>query len=457
MNRNIISELFQSRNIPQPQALSFKPGQILNGKILKLYPNSVATLQVGSQKVVAQLEASLEANENYWFQVQPGEGKVRLKLMGKVENKGQNEISLSGLMKELSIPLNKENSEVIRFFLKENLPISKGNLQQTVGILKESSAKQADLEAIKYLVMKELPLTKMTLQSVTEVSNKDSVINQLQTLKELLLKSPLTQEGSQLLKFLDRLSLSQQKEPFTLLGHQASSLEGKSMLTALNGAIGNTSSPLAEQSLFGEHLKGLMKSMGYSYEHEVVQFLKHPEGKELLRNEELKPLLIDFLNENSSGAAKEVAEKMLHRITGLQLLAQESGPIQQFVVQLPLSILEKQMDLTIQWSGRKKENGQIDPSFCRVLFYLELENLHDTIVDMQVQNRILKITVMNENEYLKQLAAPFIKGLKENLKRMNYTLSTVEFTHPVDVRMGENKKSTSYFKSNQYSGVDVRI
>ena len=28
----------------------------------------------------------------------------------------------------------------------------------------------------------------------------------------------------------------------------------------------------------------------------------------------------------------------------------------------------------MQWSGRKKENGQIDPSFCRVLFYLELEN-----------------------------------------------------------------------------------
>ena len=217
MNSNIISELFQSRNIPQVQAINFKPGQILNGKILKLFPNSVATLQVGSQKVVAQLEASLEANENYWFQVQSGEGKVRLKVMGKVENKGQSEISLSGLMKELSIPLNKENSEVIRFFLKENLPISKEILQQTVGILKESSANQAELEAIKYMVMKELPLTKMTLQSVTEVNNKDSVINQLQTLKELLLKSPLTQEGSQLLKFLDRLSLSQQKEPFPLL------------------------------------------------------------------------------------------------------------------------------------------------------------------------------------------------------------------------------------------------
>ena len=107
-------------------------------------------MQIGSQKVVAQLEASLVANEKYWFQVQSGEGKVRLKLMGKVENKGQNEVSLSGLMKELSIPVNKENTGIIRFFLKENFPISKEILQHTVSLLKESSVNQAGLEAIRY-------------------------------------------------------------------------------------------------------------------------------------------------------------------------------------------------------------------------------------------------------------------------------------------------------------------
>ena len=457
MNSNIITELFQARNIPRSQSLSFKPGQILNGKILKLFPNSVATLQVGSQKVVAQLEASLEANENYWFQVQSGEGKVRLKLMGKVENKGQIDMSLSGLMKELSIPLNKASSEVVRFFLKENLPISKEILEQAVSLLKESGTHQTQLNVIKYLVMKELPLTKIAFQSVAEVINKDSLINHLQVLKEQLVKSTLTEEGSQLLKFLDRLSLSQPKEPLTHLGHQASTSEVKSMVSAMKGTIDNTSIPFTDHSTFAEHLKGLMRSIGFSYEHEVAQFLKQPEGKELLKNEELKPLLIDFLRENPSGSAKDVAEKMLHRITGLQLLAQESGPVQQFVVQLPLSIFEKQTDVTIQWSGRKKENGQIDPSFCRVLFYLELENLHDTIVDMQVQNRILKITVMNENEYIKQLAEPYIMELKGNLKRMNYTLSTVEFTHPNESSMDENKKSTSYLKSNHYLGVDVRI
>ena len=190
------------------------PGQILNGKILKLFPNSIATLQVGSQKVVAQLEASLEVNENYWFQVQPGEGKVRLKLIGKVESKGKNEVSLAGLMKELSLPLNKENEKAIRFFLKENLPVRKETLQEAVSLLKESNSNQAGLEAIKTLVMKEYPLTKLSFQAITEVMNKDSMINQLQALQELLLKTPLTKQGIPLLNFLERLNSSQAIYPF---------------------------------------------------------------------------------------------------------------------------------------------------------------------------------------------------------------------------------------------------
>ena len=40
----------------------------------------------------------------------------------------------------------------------------------------------------------------------------------------------------------------------------------------------------------------------------------------------MKPLLIDFLNENPNESAKITAEKILHKITGLQLFAQESGP-----------------------------------------------------------------------------------------------------------------------------------
>ena len=288
MNRSIVSDLSQAKNVSPTQAVSFKPGQILNGKILKLFPNSIATLQVGSQKVVAQLEASLEVNENYWLQVQPGEGKVRLKLIGKVEEKSQSEGSLATLIKELSLPLNKENEKALRFFLKENLPISKETLQETVRLLKGSSTNKAGLEAIKTLVMKEYPITKMSFQAITEVMNKGSMTNHLQALQDQLLAAPSTKEGIQLLNFLDRLNSPQLKEAFTILdsdtqasNEQGPSLEQKNSLLGLNKTMDPMSSPITEPSSFAGHLKGLMKSMGFSYEHEVVQFLKHPEGKEL--------------------------------------------------------------------------------------------------------------------------------------------------------------------------------
>ena len=172
----------------------------------------------------------------------------------------------------------------------------------------------------------------------------------------------------------------------------------------------------------------------------------------------LKPLLLDFVKENPSGPVTEIAKKVLHKITGIQLLAQESGPIQQFVVQVPIMLQHKAVDLTMQWSGRKKENGQIDPAYCRILFYLELENLHDTIVDMQVQNRIMTISVINENNHLKQLASPFIEQLKADLKSINFTLSAVHFTEPSKSVLKQGKQQRSpYFTSSQYSGVDLRI
>ena len=105
---------------------------------------------------------------------------------------------------------------------------------------------------------------------------------------------------------------------------------------------------------FVEYFKGLIKSIGFSYENEVIQFLKHPDGKAVLRSEALKPLLIDFLKENPTGTAKDIAEKILHKITGIQLFAQESGPIQQLVVQLPVSLWEKQVDVTMQCEWKKE-------------------------------------------------------------------------------------------------------
>ena len=41
-------------------------------------------------------------------------------------------------------------------------------------------------------------------------------------------------------------------------------------------------------------------------------------------------------------------------------------------MQVPLEFFGKRIDSTLQWNGRMKEDGKIDPDFARILFYLDL-------------------------------------------------------------------------------------
>ena len=72
----------QSESFPiQDNRLTLRTGQIISGKIIKLLPNQLAEIQVGSTRLFAKLEAPLNINQQYYFQVQPSEEKIHLKLI----------------------------------------------------------------------------------------------------------------------------------------------------------------------------------------------------------------------------------------------------------------------------------------------------------------------------------------------------------------------------------------
>ena len=171
----------------------------------------------------------------------------------------------------------------------------------------------------------------------------------------------------------------------------------------------------------------------------------------------LKPLLMQLVNETQILSVKEQAEQLLNKITAQQILSQSSGPIQHYIAQIPLSFQGYYTESTLQWSGRKDADGKIDPAFCRVLFYLQLENIRETIVDMVVQNRILKITVINENyKEMKESAMPLIAQAKENLAQIGYQVSGFSFIPPAGQKYKVKSKKEVYDKA-LYSGVDIKI
>ena len=102
-----------------------------------------------------------------------------------------------------------------------------------------------------------------------------------------------------------------------------------------------------------------------------------------------------------------------------------------------------------------KENGKIDANYARILFYLQMESLQETVIDMQVQNRIVSMTIFNDNPGLKMLAEPLQQNLKAGLADKNYQLSGVvikPFDKETSIDLIHNES-----EQQEESGVDIRI
>lgn len=197
-------------------------------------------------------------------------------------------------------------------------------------------------------------------------------------------------------------------------------------------------------------IKTVLKGLGVSYEATLanragdIQAIAH----------QLKPQLLALLQDVQTPAAlKEAAEMVMARLNGMQLSSGENGHQHQLVMQLPLDFFGKKMDATLQWNGRMKEDGKIDANFARIMFYLNMETLQQTVIDMQVQNRVVTINVYNDIPNLDSLADSLQGALKAGLLDKEYTLSGL-FIKPFGNK--EIKTGTKQSEEQQ-GGVDIRV
>ncbi|MEH7388756.1 hypothetical protein V7149_18025 [Bacillus sp. JJ1503] len=433
---NFVQTLLNQNQLSDNLALTLRPGQIVSGKVMKLFPNQIAEVLVGANKVIAQLEVPLSVHERHWFQVQSGEGKVHLKVLEG--NGGNGNVSASGnVLKELALSNSKENTALLEFFQNKQLPITKETMHTATDWLKDKTLLDG-LKIIDAVLSKQLPFTKNVLNSLYAIQEDEPISSLLDKLQSIFKKGELSDASKRLSLILDQLRLSESKTTSSLFH----------------------SNEVSHTQFIKDELKTAIKTIGFSYENEMIKLIKDNEPFNINKLETLKPILMHLLSEEAAGPVQNTAEKLLNKITGYQVLSQEAGPIQQLIFQIPLTFLDKRTDLTMQWSGRKTENGQIDPNFCRVLFYLNLENLKETIVDLHVQNRVISISVVNDREDLKNLAQIYIPYLKERLQDIKYHLSTIHFEKPIDKKSNhiEKKKNLSGLRlPNQYNGVDFRI
>ncbi|WP_110112849.1 hypothetical protein [Bacillus sp. CGMCC 1.16541] len=198
----------------------------------------------------------------------------------------------------------------------------------------------------------------------------------------------------------------------------------------------------------------VLQSLGLQHEGDVVASLQN----EKAYTHSLKSLLLQVQHTTSSVSVLEVVDQLIHKLTGIQLLNQEQGPLTTIYMQMPFQLGQSLHDITVQWNGRKKENGQIDPNYCHILFYLHLDQMKETIIDVLVQNRVITVNVINESfEKVSPLAETMKVRLQEELHKLNYQLSTVKVSRTInrDVKQLGHFPASTHYKYE--GGLDIRV
>ncbi|WP_251548872.1 hypothetical protein [Neobacillus muris] len=427
---HLIRSLFQNEGLQKTAVTPIKPAQMIYGTVKRFYPNQTALIQMGNLKVTAHVQADISEAAGYWFEVQPHQGdELYLKVI-KGNESGSGQPDAASVLQHLQLPETKRNQQLIEFFLSKNLPLMKEQMREAASWMNSKTDFSKASAVMEFMIKNGLPFTKEVFQSFLAVQESQSFTSQLEQASEYLGNPKLAsfQSIEPLKQMIGRiLDNGDQLQPVPSAG------EAKSML------------------------KGLVESLGLEYEREIKIRLAGNLERPAESLDSLKPLLMSAMKELKSDG--KALEPILHRLTGMQLISQDyNGPIQYILMQLPISFGGDSTDLTIQWSGKKTDKGQLDPNHCRIVFYLELKRIHDTVIDMLVQNKVIQVTIMNETKGMESAVAMFRPILKEKLKSIGYQLSGIKVIESYEKNNKESsQKNPVDFIQQFYQGVDLKV
>ncbi|WP_058307831.1 magnesium transporter CorA family protein [Gracilibacillus massiliensis] len=169
---------------------SLRPGQMLTGKVLELYPNQKASIQLGGSQIVAQLETALSSKQDYLFQVTSVGDLIRLKKISEAPI--QNRMLSDQVMQQMGLSNNRALKAFMQQVMNQNIPFRSQDIQAIANLIEQFGGSSSNRELMQMMLQKGLPLT-------------DSVFRNLQSYQS----SQLGQQISQLQQTLQQAGQSQ--------------------------------------------------------------------------------------------------------------------------------------------------------------------------------------------------------------------------------------------------------
>ena len=286
----------------------------------------------------------------------------------------------------------------IDLWQKENLPLEKKLLMTASGWLKGHDVEKV-LDTVKLILKLNLPMTEEVFHGLYSLNNGKSFSNLLDQFFHYLNQNQLKQDA-----IMNKIQVFFGKD-----GDSVNWGNAKEVYRVI----------INLKNLFGFYLS-TNNTLPLKNISPILELLKM------------------FHRDNSPRKLKLSVEQLAHRITGLQLLNRSQENLISYQLTLPLPFPEQTFDCSFQFHGQKDKDGKLNKNYFQILFDLYLPNLEQILIVMNVQNRIISLTVKNDLVNIKTTALPFVKSLKENLAKLNYQLTTINFErltkadHPVN-------------------------
>ncbi|GIO66807.1 hypothetical protein [Paenibacillus cookii] len=183
------------------------------------------------------------------------------------------------------------------------------------------------------------------------------------------------------------------------------------------------------------------------------------------QHDTLKGILLQLVNhDDAPPQLKEAAQQLVSHLTGQQLLlnTDRTAPFAQVTLLLPLNGPDGQETASIQIQSRRGAKGELDASNCRLWFDLQMKHLGQTLVDVQVVDRIVSLKVHNGHEWAGELLENHRDEIAGAIESIGYQLLSLK-AEPLPEKEPDSpsamlaKAAVSEYVPQSYRGVDYRV
>ncbi|WP_336786036.1 hypothetical protein [Paenibacillus sp. MMO-177] len=161
---------------------------------------------------------------------------------------------------------------------------------------------------------------------------------------------------------------------------------------------------------------------------------------------------------------RETAQQLVQQITGQQLMLspERNGAVfSHLTMFVPLKGPDGNQTASVHIQTRRGRQGQLDAENCRLLFDLSMKTLGPTLVDVNVMDKIVSLTLWNDHPAIAALVDSSRTEIAASLNQAGYQLLSLRATPTrTDGALGEGVNrimpDPAQFVNTRYKGVDIR-